>query len=59
MKTREIKVQEQWTKLKGKNRMSVKPRIILCGKWLEQAGIYSGDAVSVVVVEDQIIISAQ
>jgi hypothetical protein len=59
MKRRAIKVQEQWTKLKGRNRVSIKPKLILCGKWLEEAGIFSGDSVSVVVVEDQIIISAQ
>ncbi len=58
MKTRTLKVHEHATPLKGRNRHSFKPKLILCGKWLEQAGIYAGDRVQVTVVEDQIIISA-
>ncbi len=57
MKTRYIKVQEQSTPLKKRNAHSLKPKLILCGKWLQEAGIYAGDLVQVTVVEDQIIIN--
>ncbi len=58
MKTRRIKVQEHMTRLKGRNRHSFKPKLILCGNWLQGAGIYAGKQVSVSVLKNQIIISS-
>lgn len=58
MKTRELKVHEHSTMLKGKNRHSFKPKIILCGKWLQDAGIFAGDRVQITILKDKIIINA-
>jgi hypothetical protein len=58
MKDRAFKVDAKYTKLKGYNRISVTPKLILCGKWLEDVGIFSGDRVKVEVLENQIIIKA-
>ena len=55
--TREIQVQDHFTPAKGRKKASSKPKILLCGKWLEAAGIYAGDRVTVNVLDDQIIIS--
>jgi hypothetical protein len=57
MKTREIKVQEHILPSAAGRPMKIRPKLIILGKWLEDAGIYAGDRVTVTVVEDQLIIN--
>lgn len=57
MKTREIKVQEHILPSATGRPMRIRPKLIISGKWLEDAGIYAGDRVTVTVVEDQLIIN--
>jgi len=59
MLNRSLKVQYDCRRLKTTGRLSYCPVIRLKGKWLQQAGIFEGDRVSVSVKPGQITITTQ